>query len=107
MKRGKLTGHERILYALAFLQVFAGIFLGLMGVIDFAVAILVATLGGLGMARIYRDRSQYNSGWLNGRIAMFASLSEARQRGLHPIEWMIAEAERDGFEVSFIEDPDH
>lgn len=104
MKRGKLTGHERVFYVAAFLQMWAGLTLMIFGVISFAVGILVATLGMLGMARIYRDRSQYNSGWIHGRIAMFHSMGEAQARGMHPIEWMIGEAERDGYQVTFREE---
>lgn len=44
-------------------------------------------------------RHAYNHGWMAGRAAMAMSLPEAMHRGLHPIEWIIAEAERDGCRV--------
>lgn len=44
-------------------------------------------------------RAVHNAAWLNGRIALLASMGEAQARGMHPEDWIIAEAERDGFGV--------
>jgi hypothetical protein len=45
-------------------------------------------------------RSSYRSGWLEGRTAMLTTMAEARKRGMTSLEWLIAEAERDGIPVT-------
>lgn len=62
-------------------------------------------LGFDGLMRPALFRAAYNRGWMDGRIAMIASLSEAQQRRMHPMEWLIAEAERDGFTVTVHTEP--
>ena len=41
----------------------------------------------------------YRAGWLDGRIAMLASMGEAQRRGMSEAEWLVAEMERDGIPV--------
>lgn len=53
-------------------------------------------------AHRYHLRIVHNNAWIMGRGAMLASLSEAMRRGMHPIDFVIAEAERDGARVRIV-----
>src|SRR4051812_45982897 len=44
-------------------------------------------------------RHGYHMGWIKGRTEMVGSLMEARKRGMNELEWLLAEAERDGCDV--------
>lgn len=102
--RRKFTGVERAFQVVGAMQVVVG--LACMVTIGIGFGILLATLGLLGMFRPYRDRWQYNAGWMSGRTALVRSMSEAQARGMHPVEWLVAEAERDGFRVKVTPAPE-
>lgn len=59
---------------------------------------IVVVIANVGMTMIARRRA-YRAGWLDGRIAMVLSMNEAMRRGMGLVEWLQAEAERDGIEV--------
>ena len=42
-----------------------------------------------------RRAQAYRSGWLAGRQQMVMAMVEAQRRGITPVEWLTAEAERD------------
>lgn len=62
----------------------------------YAFGLSALTVGMLIYAGPWQARCHYNAGWLNGRAAMLSSMIEAQHRGMHPTEWLMAEAERDG-----------
>ena len=42
-----------------------------------------------------RRAQAYRSGWLAGRQQMIVALAESQRRGMHPMEWLEGEADRD------------
>lgn len=104
MKRGKLTRTEKLMYAVGWVQLTVGIFIALGGWDNFAVGLMLAIFGFVTMGQVWRDRRWFNTGWITGRAQMVATLAEAQARGLHPIEWLIGEMERDGYEIHIEEE---
>lgn len=103
--RTQFAAVERAFHVVGCAQVVLGlIFVVFVGDVSFGV--LLATIGVLTASRPWRDRAQYNAGWLAGRGAFVLSMMEAQSRGMRPTEWLIAEAERDGVVVRVIEDSD-
>lgn len=58
----------------------------------------IVALGGLRRATAYR------SGWLEGREAMIAALSESLRRGMTPQEWLVSEYTRDMATMGLLEE---
>lgn len=69
------------------------------------IAALVALLNVL--VAPYAAERLFHLGWLNGRQALFESMSEAMRRDMTMPEWIVAELERDGVEcVHFVFEAD-
>lgn len=69
----------------------------------FVVGVLLAIEGLLIGAHRAHLRSAHNYAWIMGRAAMLGSLAEALRRGMRPLDFVIAEAERDGALVRLTE----
>lgn len=98
MRRG-YTRADRVFQALGVAQAILGLaFVVFAGDVGFGV--LLVTVGMLIGVRPWTERVNYNAGWMAGRVAFVLSMGEAQARGMHPIEWLLAEAERDGHEIT-------
>lgn len=62
---------------------------------------MVTTLGYLSLLGIV-----WRQGWLAGRAAFAGAMAEAMRRGMHPVEFLMAEAERDGATLVIRHEPD-
>lgn len=82
---------------------FAGV-LGALGDPISAAILGVSALTTLGY--LYLLRITWRLGWIQGRAAFAGAMAEAMRRGMHPIEFLIAEAERDGAVVMVSYEPD-
>jgi hypothetical protein len=49
---------------------------------------------------VVMTRASFRAGWLEGRLALLQSMAEAQKRGMTSLEWLTAEAERDGIPVT-------
>lgn len=67
---------------------------------DGIAACVVGLAVGLTVFDIVRRAVAYRRGWNNGRHAMRMTMFEAMRRGMSPVEWAVAELERDGFAVT-------
>ncbi len=97
MKHG-YTRADRVEHAFGAVQIVLGTSLVFFG--ELWVAAFILVLGGNMLLRPAVRRDAFNDGWVRGRVAMVLSMSEAQARGMQPVDWLIAEAERDGFNVT-------
>jgi len=94
----KLTGRTRVGYYV--LSVATGALAGMCaarGQWLFAAAFAVWAVTLHSMVRLVTIH--YWQGWMEGRLAMLASMKEAQQRGMTPQQWLMGEFERDGINV--------
>lgn len=64
---------------------------------DAAVGSLASCFGVSTVLFRFHLRLTHNRAWLMGRSAMVSSLVEANARGMSERDWLLAEADRDGF----------
>lgn len=68
---------------------------------DYLLAVTFACVAVVFAIQPWSAANSYRHGWLQGRAALLRSQFEAQQRGLSYLEWVVAEAERDGIELVF------
>lgn len=61
------------------------------------ILLLSLALAGNLVVQRFHLRLTHNRAWLTGRIAIIGSLLEAQRRNMSLTDWLVAEAERDGF----------
>lgn len=69
----------------------------LFGLLD--VSVWLALVGAMYVFMAHVSRTSYRDGWLRGRWSMVEAIGEAQRRGLSLVEWLRAEAERDGLRI--------
>ncbi len=67
-------------------------------------ALVIGLYAGAGVLAALRRRQAYQRGWQEARRVVFASLGEALQRGIPPMEWVALEIERDLHDLGLADD---
>lgn len=93
---------DKAIFAMAGFLITFGVVQILLLTDAYATGVLLICQGLLIGVHRWHLRIAHNHAWIMGRATMAGSLSEALRRGMHPVDFVIAEAERDGAQVRIV-----